>query len=176
MWAYEVTWENTIPIELAFISRYDVAPNMSAPKLARLIPQPSGGGPFDEMVHISSFAIVKKGGKLLLEKRLKPEYSTGKWVIPGAVINYGEDPLAGVKRIVREQLGTDAKKAELIDVESYGDKHWDICFVYKVEIQNVGTLSQDVEKTDYFELRSLPPELRDDHKEIIDTLNARKRV
>jgi len=149
---------------------------MSAPKSARLIPQPDVGGPFEEMVHISSFAIIKKGSKLLLEKRLKPEFSAGKWVIPGAVINYGEDPLAGVKRVLKNQLGADAGKVELIDVQSYGDKHWDICFVYKVEIQKVGTLSQDVEKTDYFELRNLPPEFRDDHREIIDTLNTRKRV
>ncbi len=163
-------------LELAFISRHGIASTMSAPKVARLIPQPAAGGPFEEMVHISSFAIIKKGNKLLLEKRLRPEYSAGKWVIPGALINYGEDPLAGVKRVVKEQLGTDTKKAELIDVESYGDKHWDICFVYRVEIPNVGTLSPDVEKTDYSELRSLPPELRDDHKEVIDTLKARKRV
>jgi len=149
---------------------------VSAPRVARLIPQPAVGGPFEEFVHISSFAIIKEGSKLLLEKRLRPEFSAGKWVIPAALINYGEDPLAAVKRVVKEQLGTDVKKAELIDVESYGDKHWDICFVYKVEIPNVGTLSQDVEKTDYFEVRNLPLELRDDHKEVIDTLKARKRV
>ena len=149
---------------------------MSAPRVARLIPQPAVGGTFEEFVHISSFAIIKKGSKLILEKRLRPEFSAGKWVIPAAVISYGEDPLAAVKRVVKEQLGTDAREAELIGVESYGDKHWDICFVYKVEIPNVGTLSQDVEKTDYFELLNLPPELRDDHKEVIDILKARKRV
>jgi ADP-ribose pyrophosphatase YjhB (NUDIX family) len=149
---------------------------MTTPSVARLIPQPAVGGPFEEFVHISCFAIIKKGDKLLLEKKLRPESSAGKWVIPAAVINYGEDPLAAVKRVVEEQLGTDAKKSELIDVESYGDKHWDICFVYKVEIPNVGTLSKDVEKTDYFELLNLPPELRDDHKEVLDTLKARKRV
>jgi ADP-ribose pyrophosphatase YjhB (NUDIX family) len=149
---------------------------VSQPRVTRLIPQPAVGGPFEEFLHMSSFAIINKGNKLLLEKRLRPEFSAGKWVIPAAVINYGEDPSAAVKRVVKEQLGTDAKEAELIDVESYDDKHWDICFVYKVEIPNVGTLSPDVEKTDYFELLDLPPELRDDHKEVIDTLKARKRV
>ncbi len=163
-------------LESAFIFRHGIAPTMSAPRGARLIPQPTTGGPFEEVVHISSFAIIKKGNKLLLEKRLKPEFSAGKWVIPGAVIYFGEDPMAGVKRIVKEQLGADTKKAELIDLQSYGNKHWDLCFVYRVAIPNLGTLSQDIEKTDYFELRNLPSELRDDHKEVIDTLKTRKRV
>jgi ADP-ribose pyrophosphatase YjhB (NUDIX family) len=149
---------------------------VSTPRVTRLIPQPAVGGPFEEFFHMSSFAIIRRGNKLLLEKRLRPESSAGKWTIPAAVINYREDPLAAVKRVVKEQLGTDAKEAELMDVESYDDKHWDICFVYKVEIPNIGTLSQDVEKADYFDLLDLPPELRDDHKEVIDTLMARKHV
>ena len=143
---------------------------MSAPRVARLIPQPAVGGPFEEFVHISSFAIIKEGSKLLLEKRLRPEFSAGKWVIPAALINYGEDPLVAVKRVVKEQLGTDAKKAELIDVESYGDKHWDICFVYEVSVDGIGKLSPDIERAEYFAPGKLPPEFRSDHMEVLQAL------
>jgi ADP-ribose pyrophosphatase YjhB (NUDIX family) len=147
---------------------------MSAPKAARLVPQPAAGGPFQEVVHVSSFVVTKKGGSLLLAKRSGPEFTAGKWVIPATVINYGEDPRAAAIRVVKEQLGVEAKETELIDVQSYGDKHWDICFVYQTDIPGIGSISPDIEKVDYFELQNLPLDLRSDHKEVIDTLVGRK--
>lgn len=149
---------------------------MSVPRAARLVPQPAGGGPFEEVAHISSFVIIKRGGSFMLAKRLRPESTAGKWVIPATIINFGEDPAAAASRVVKEQLGVEAKKVELIDMQSYGDKHWDICFVYAAAIPGVGAISSDIEKVAYFELESLPPELRSDHKEVIDTLVSRARL
>jgi len=148
---------------------------MSSPKTARLVPQPDGTQP-EEFTHISSFALVLKGGKLLLIRRLLPERWAGKWVIPGAVILYGEDPAAGARRVVKEQLGAEAAGVRLVDVQSYGDKHWDICFLYRAEIPEVEKLGQDFDKAEYFELASLPAELRDDHKEVIDMARWKKAV
>ena len=78
---------------------------MSSSKPARLIPQPEGSSS-EELVHISSFALIRKGKQLLLVKRLKPEFTAGKWTFPAALISYGEHPDVAVKRIVKEMLGT----------------------------------------------------------------------
>jgi ADP-ribose pyrophosphatase YjhB (NUDIX family) len=148
---------------------------MSSPKTARLVPQPDGTQP-EEMTHISSFAFIKKGGQVLLVKRTRPERWAGKWCIPGAVLNYGEDPSLAVLRIVKDQTGSTATSVKLLDVQSYGDKHWDLCFIYEVSIPEVGRLSQDFDKAEYFDPANTPPELREDHKEVIVTARSRKIV
>src|SRR5579864_4649492 len=102
-------------------------------KMARLIPQPPGQQS-EEMVHISSFARVRNGNEILLVKKNKPDYTAGKWVFPSSLINFGEDPGAAMERIIKEQLGVAPKSVKLIDVQSYGGKHWDICFIYEVTI------------------------------------------
>jgi ADP-ribose pyrophosphatase YjhB (NUDIX family) len=148
---------------------------MSTPKTARLVPQPDGTQP-EEMTHISSFAFVSKGEQLLLVRRTRPERWAGKWCIPGAVLLYGEDPAAGARRVVREQLGANATEVKLLDVQSFGDKHWDVCFIYGAETPEIGKLGQDFDKAEYFEVARLPAELRDDHKEVLDLAKARKVV
>ncbi len=146
---------------------------MSSPKIARLVPQPEGSQP-EEMTHISAFALVRRRKQLLLVKRVRPERWAGKWCIPGALLLYGEDPAAGARRVVREQIGVDATDVKLLDVQSFGDKHWDICFVYQAETQKIGKLGQDFDKADYFEIAKLPAELRDDHREVVELTRSRK--
>jgi ADP-ribose pyrophosphatase YjhB (NUDIX family) len=148
---------------------------MSSPKTARLVPQPDGTQP-EEVMHISSFVLARKGAQLLLVRRVKPEKIAGSWSLPSAVINYGEDPGAAALRIVREQLGATASALKLIDVQSFGDKHWDMCFVFHVEIPDVGKLGDDFDKADYFDLAKLPPELREGHKEVLEMAKSRKTI
>ena len=145
---------------------------MSSTKPAILVPQPQGQQP-EERVHISSFAIVKKGNQLLLVKRTRPEFTAGKWTFPAAIVNYGENPQSAVKRIIKEQLGAEPKSVEILDVQSYGDKHWDLCFVYEVSIDAVGKLSQDIEKAEFFDRSTLPQEFRADHLEVLQTLGSK---
>lgn len=148
---------------------------MSSPKLARLVPQPDGTQPEDVM-HISSFVLARRGAQILLARRVKPERWAGKWVIPGAIINYGEDPGAAALRVVREQVGAAATVLKLLDVQSYGSRHWDMCFVFQADIPGVGKLGGDFDKADYFDLDKLPLELREDHKEVLDMAKSRKVV
>jgi ADP-ribose pyrophosphatase YjhB (NUDIX family) len=145
---------------------------MSSAKIARLTPYVQGQQS-EEVVHVSSFAIIKSGNKLLLVKRIRPEFTAGKWTFPSSLINIGEHPEQAIKRIVREQVGTEAKNLKLLDVQSYGDKHWDICFVYEATIDSTGKLSQDIEKAEYFERGKLPPEFRGDHMEVLQTLGSK---
>jgi len=148
---------------------------MSSPKIARLVPQPDGTQP-EEVMHISSFVLVRKGTQVLLARRLKPERWAGKWVIPGAIIYFGEDPGAAALRIVREQLGATATALKLLDVQSYGDKHWDMCFLFHADVPGAVKLGGDFDKSDYFDLAKLPHELREDHKEVLDMAKSRKVV
>ena len=145
-------------------------------KMARLVPQPDSTttSPPQEVVHLSSFAVIRKAGdskKILLAKRLRPQFTAGKWTLPSSIIDYGENPEEAIKRIVEVQLGARPHNAKLVQVQSYGDKHWDLCFVYDVSLpgEKWGTLSQDVEKVEYFDLSNLPPEFRQDHREVLET-------
>jgi len=145
---------------------------MSSTKTARLTPQPQGQQS-EEVMHVSSFAIIKKENELLLVKRIRPEFSAGKWLFPSAIINFGEHPESAIKRIVKEQIGAEPKNVRLVDVQSYGDKHWDMCFVYEASIDSVGKLSQDIEKAEYFDRGKLPPEFRSDHAEVLQSLGSK---
>jgi ADP-ribose pyrophosphatase YjhB (NUDIX family) len=142
----------------------------SSPKLARLVPQVPGQQP-EEFVHISAFARVRNGeNEMLLVKKIRPEYTAGKWVFPSSVINFGEDPKLAIERIIREQIGVSPSSVKLVDIESFGDKHWDLCFIYDVSIDKVGELSSDIEVAGYFNRKKLPPEFRSDHLEVLETL------
>lgn len=141
-------------------------------KMARLSPQ-AQGQQSDEVVHISSFAIIKKGDRILLAKRLRPEFTAGKWTIPSSIINVGEHPEEAVKRIVREQVGAEARSTKLLDIQSYGDKHWDLCFVYEVSVDGTGKISPDIELVEYFEKGKMPPEFRTDHAEVLQTMGSK---
>ncbi len=145
---------------------------MSSTKIARLTPYAQGQQP-EEVVHVSSFAIIKNGNKLLLVKRIRPEFTAGKWTFPSSLINIGEHPEQAIKRVIKEQVGAEAKNVKLLEVQSYGDKHWDLCFVYRADIDSIGKLSQDIEKAEYFDRGSLPPEFRGDHLEILQSLGSK---
>jgi|SRR5579862_8393866 len=144
----------------------------SSIKAARLTPQLQGQQS-EEVMHISSFAIVKKGNELLLVKRIRPEFSAGKWLLPSGIINFGEHPESAIKRLVKEQIGAEPKNVKLLDIQSYGDKHWDLCFVYEATIDSVGKVSPDVEKAEYFDKGKLPPEFRSDHAEVLQGLGSK---
>jgi ADP-ribose pyrophosphatase YjhB (NUDIX family) len=142
----------------------------SGQKLARLVPQ-APGQQSEEFVHISSFARVRNPeNEMLLVKKTRPEYTAGKWVFPSSIINFGEDPKLAIERIIREQIGASPSNVKLIDVQSYGDKHWDICFVFDASIDRMGNLSSDIEVAGYFNRKKLPPEFRSDHLEVLETL------
>jgi ADP-ribose pyrophosphatase YjhB (NUDIX family) len=142
----------------------------SGSKLARLVPQ-APGQQSDEVLHISSFARVKNAeNEILLVKKTRPEYTAGKWVFPSSLINFGEDPKLAIERVVREQIGASPSNTKLIDVQSFGDKHWDLCFVFDVSIDKVGKLSTDIEVAGYFNRKKLPPEFRTDHLEVLEAM------
>ena len=148
---------------------------MSSPKGARLVPQPENTKP-EEVMHISSFVLATKGKQVLLIRRSRPEQTAGSWVLPSAVINWGEDPGSAALRIIQEQLGVMPTAMKLLDVQSFGDKHWDMCFLFQVEAPSPMNLGPDFDKSEYFDLSKLPPELREGNKEVLEMARSRKAI
>jgi ADP-ribose pyrophosphatase YjhB (NUDIX family) len=143
---------------------------MSAPRLARLVPQTTAVA--EEVLHISSFGIVRQGKKILLLRR-RTGASAGKLTLPASLINYGEHPEDAMRRIIGALTGTKPSSTKLLDIQSYGDSHWDLCLIYSVEIPGVGTLPQDVEKAEYLDASDLPSDLREDHREVLQNLKQK---
>ncbi len=110
---------------------------------------------------LSSFVVVRNGGKVLVGRMAKPEiwierffvgerfassyHSSGKYVLPAMHLAWYESPLDAAVGIVRDQLmlRIPRKSIRLLEVQSHlrGDvsstknpPHWDICFVYEAEV------------------------------------------
>ncbi len=59
-------------------------------------------------VYLALKALIIKNGKILIIKRTsKEDCFKGQWDIPGGGIKFGEDPIEGLKREVKEEAGID---------------------------------------------------------------------
>ncbi|HME18293.1 MAG TPA: hypothetical protein VKF15_00980 [Nitrososphaerales archaeon] len=112
-------------------------------------------------VCLSSFVLVRSGGKVLVGKMTKPqvwidrffvgekfapEYlASGKYLLPARHLAWYESPLEAAESVVRDQvkLRIPKKSIRLVEVQSHlrGDvssserpPHWDICFVYEAKV------------------------------------------
>ncbi len=90
----------------------------------------------DQGLCVGSFLLIEKGGSLLFGKAVKPEFAKGKWLLPASHLKYGEHPDEAVRRIVKEQLSSEAKGIKYRGVWGFSEGHWDMCFVYDVKLKN----------------------------------------
>ena len=63
--------------------------------------------------------ISNKNGEVLLLKRTDHGSWAGLWDFPGGSLEYGEDPLEGIRREVSEETGFTVDDLKLFGVESY---------------------------------------------------------
>jgi 8-oxo-dGTP diphosphatase len=74
----------------------------------------------EQRTRTSSYGIVVDEYKGILLCRLSPIVGpdAGKWTLPGGGIDYGEEPINGVVREIKEETGLNAKVVKLLDVDS----------------------------------------------------------
>jgi mutator protein MutT len=63
--------------------------------------------------------IVKNGEVLLIRRRSNDVHKPGEWDIPGGRLGLGEDPIAGLKREVQEEVGINVDIEMPIDIHHF---------------------------------------------------------
>ena len=70
----------------------------------------------------SAFVLDDDGSRILLARRAY-EPDAGKWDVPGGFLEEGEDPVAGLRRELREEAGIEIDLRDFVGVftDTYGD-------------------------------------------------------
>ena len=117
-------------------------------------------------LHLIDYVLVSTDGRVLLEKRLQPDFLAGKWSLPWELLDYGEHPDSSVRRIIHEHLGVGLKADSLLSILSYTKAHemipalpphWDLCFIHEVELAGEPRFDTElISEIDYRALDELP--------------------
>ena len=87
-----------------------------------------------EVKHYGVYGLIIENGEIVLVKKYGCPYD-GKLDLPGGSIEFGETPKEALKRELKEEIGIDLKKCELIDVDSvkfdweYIDDNYDYKYI-----------------------------------------------
>ncbi|MDA4111820.1 MAG: hypothetical protein OK439_04735, partial [Thaumarchaeota archaeon] len=107
-------------------------PRWTVPKRARMN---------NENLHISDFILVRKqsdSDSVLFLKagdKFPVSFKRGKWLIPAAILDFGESPKKFGKRILGEQLNnSEYLEPTFLSMQSYLGAHWDIVFVFECHL------------------------------------------
>jgi 8-oxo-dGTP diphosphatase len=75
-------------------------------------------------IHVVAGALFDARGRVLIAQRPAGKHMAGGWEFPGGKLEPDEEPLAGLKRELREELGVDVHEAErLVAYEhTYADR------------------------------------------------------
>jgi 8-oxo-dGTP diphosphatase len=65
---------------------------------------------------VVSAAILIENGRVLLTRRRSGTHLAGAWEFPGGKVEAGEDPREALQRELREEVGTEARVGEIVDV------------------------------------------------------------
>lgn len=63
-------------------------------------------------IHVVAGALFDSAGRVLIAQRPAGKHMAGGWEFPGGKLDAGEEPLAGLKRELREELGVEVHAAE----------------------------------------------------------------
>jgi len=81
-------------------------------------------------------AIIADGDRVLLVKANRG-FSAGWWNVPGGFVEWDETPLNCLKRELKEELGLEVTRAELLTASSHKfetSPYYMLAFVYLVEV------------------------------------------
>lgn len=64
------------------------------------------------LIHVVAGALFDASRRVLIAQRPPGKHMAGGWEFPGGKLDPGEQPLAGLKRELSEELGVDVRAAE----------------------------------------------------------------
>ena len=103
---------------------------------------------------------------LLLDHVFRPDSG---WGIPGGFLNRGEQPEAGLRRELREEVGLELDAVELLFTRSlHRPRQIEIYF----RARAIGTphpRSFEIKRAEWFQLDALPEELPQDQRQLIQS-------
>lgn len=106
-------------------------------KVAALKLDKNNEKPAGEFLHISAFVIVENGDRVLLLRTLDPKGEM-HWHLAARLLKYGEHPDDAARDIAKEWFGLDVMP-KFLEVQNFVDHHWDICFVYELNLSSIET-------------------------------------
>ncbi len=124
-------------------------------------------------------AVIIKEGKVLLQKRASGMFK-GSWVLPGGIVEKGEDTWGACVREAREETGLDISIVKMVgfynDPERDPEKHAaTMAFLCRpTDPGKEPRKSEEATEMKWFPLDSLPDNMGFDHEKIIS--DARKLV
>jgi ADP-ribose pyrophosphatase YjhB (NUDIX family) len=101
---------------------------------------------------------------LLLEHVFRPD---GGWGIPGGFLSKGEQPEAGLRRELREEIGIELADVEMLFARALSrPKQIEIYFRARA-VGRPEPCSFEIKSAGWFSLDNLPPELSEDQRRLI---------
>jgi hypothetical protein len=135
-----------------------------------------------ENLHISAFNLVRKSpnepNSVLFVKagpKFPVSFKRQKWLMPAAIMDFGEKPKDIAKKILNEQItNMDYVVPTYLSMQSYMGAHWDIVFIFEStldESQGVPIAKEPFTGIAFYDLNALPrQEIAEDHLEVLDDL------
>ncbi len=115
-------------------------------------------------VTAAGIVLNQKGEVLLLEHRFRAGRG---WGIPGGFIEAGEQPEAGLRRELREEIGLELDSAELVTARTFR-KPRQIEIVFRARSRGTALpQSMEIKGATWFSLEALPEGLPSDQRSLI---------
>lgn len=106
-----------------------------------------------------------EGRVLLLDHVFRPDSG---WGLPGGFLSGGEQPEAGVRREIREEIGIELKDVELLFARSLGGLR-QIEIYFRAKAAGIPQpRSLEIKRAEWFTRDALPPDLAKDQIRLID--------
>jgi ADP-ribose pyrophosphatase YjhB (NUDIX family) len=111
-----------------------------------------------------------EGRVLLLEHVFRPDSG---WGLPGGFMSSGEQPEAGVRREIREEVGIELEAVELLFARSLGRLRQVEIYFRARAVGIPEPRSFEIKRAEWFTLNALPPDLSRDQVRLIDQAVSR---